>query len=927
MQAIYAAMSRTPGFFIIALWFLLLIILWILCKFFLDEEGRFCDSDDLIAVHSDSILYAFTAIAFAVSALMNFGATIMQTTKKKRQCASLVLFIEVIACTTYVSLFLKLFPDLKAYDGKPFDWLHIFQWAFTTPTMLVILSGLGTSMEDRFVADWTLTIRSILYDELTLLSGLFSMIFTGWIRFVFLLTAIFSFAALCKSISKIIKLSIENAGTRNEVQTLAILKWLTYCLWASFGVCQTLEFLSFFDRIEHRTVRTILDCLVKTIYSVFLLSSNIHVLDVVAEIRLVQLQDAAERQDRFSKRNELMNRALQLACVETEAKDRLSRRFVCNMSHELRTPLHSIIAFNTLLMESTKNEEHIEIIQNSLDSAQGLLRIITHLLDHVRTEGRIEASTAENANSIPFCLVEVIDDVLDMVAETSIKKCVDVVASYAMPGPSVVGCMRDVRQMLFNLCELSIQALSRLHPKEGFQVLRESVFICMDSEEAYLESKASGEVVAGQSGTCTVTIYIGGDPAALSAGACGSCMPRTAAHEASRVARQGRAVSRGASVAAATDLAEDGGEEGLLLLLAQSVAEAAHGTIQHVVSGARASPGFRVTLPLSIPRRPGPPMPAGQAPQPLLACSTAGPARCEGTVLVCLEAGPLAQLVLRHAALWGFHAHDCAAPPLSHAAAVRAALTRSAAECDAAGDGDRRVVWVLDYGHVVGRPDSAELLRLAGPRLVLVGAVGQGYAVAADVSVAAALDGAGGGAGLGPLVEASLLVRPVKLSALRARLTHVLAPASPPSRSPRRGSLFAGAWTGGGDAAERASLCAVAGRPRNSDGPLAQDRGCAARAQGRSPRAPPADSPGGSSLEPSVAAGTRRDVTATDSDREEAMTARDAGQQVDTDAMRDATRSRDGAGEDSEVWEDAVVRVLLVEDQVRDEETDAVADA
>jgi hypothetical protein len=49
------------------------------------------------------------------------------------------------------------------------------------------------------------------------------------------------------------------------------------------------EHFGFLDRIEHRTLRTALDVLVKILYSVILLSSNIFILDIVADVRMIQV--------------------------------------------------------------------------------------------------------------------------------------------------------------------------------------------------------------------------------------------------------------------------------------------------------------------------------------------------------------------------------------------------------------------------------------------------------------------------------------------------------------------------------------------------------------------------------------------------------------------------------------------------------------
>jgi hypothetical protein len=49
------------------------------------------------------------------------------------------------------------------------------------------------------------------------------------------------------------------------------------------------EHFGVLDRIEHRMGRTALDVLVKILYSIILLSSNIYILDVVADVRMIQV--------------------------------------------------------------------------------------------------------------------------------------------------------------------------------------------------------------------------------------------------------------------------------------------------------------------------------------------------------------------------------------------------------------------------------------------------------------------------------------------------------------------------------------------------------------------------------------------------------------------------------------------------------------
>jgi hypothetical protein len=219
-ELVYSSTTASPGFFCIAVWSLVFLILYLFSQSWIMRESRFCDHGSLIHVRKESILSAFAACIFAVSGFMNLSATLLQSAQKKRQCASFVFFIEVVACATNLSLFYKVFPDLKNIDGVAFDWLHIFQWSFTTPTMLIILSGLGTSMEEQLVMDWELTRRAIFYDELLLLSGFLAMYYTGAFRVFFFLLAVTFYLKMCQLIGLIVNLCIANSGTASEVHIL-----------------------------------------------------------------------------------------------------------------------------------------------------------------------------------------------------------------------------------------------------------------------------------------------------------------------------------------------------------------------------------------------------------------------------------------------------------------------------------------------------------------------------------------------------------------------------------------------------------------------------------------------------------------------------------------------------------------------------------
>lgn len=154
------------------------------------------------------------------------------------------------------------------------------------------------------------------------------------------------------------------------------LQRLTWVLWSSFPLMDLLYWLDIMNFADHRVCRILADVFVKTVYSVSILSGNFCLLDTIAELRLAQMRESLVENKGNVGRTEKLNDALKIQCVEAETTARMAKRFVANLSHELRTPLNSIIAFNSLLLESGLDPIHHDYVQSSLTSAEALLGII-----------------------------------------------------------------------------------------------------------------------------------------------------------------------------------------------------------------------------------------------------------------------------------------------------------------------------------------------------------------------------------------------------------------------------------------------------------------------------------------------------------------------------------------------------------------------
>ena len=74
---------------------------------------------------------------------------------------------------------------------------------------------------------------------------------------------------------------------------------------------------------------------------------------------------------------------------KAEESDNLKSAFLANMSHELRTPMNGILGFSELLDDdSLTNEERREYISVINDSGQGLLDVITKIMDISKIDSR-----------------------------------------------------------------------------------------------------------------------------------------------------------------------------------------------------------------------------------------------------------------------------------------------------------------------------------------------------------------------------------------------------------------------------------------------------------------------------------------------------------------------------------------------------------
>jgi len=319
-----------------------------------------------------------TMIAFVVSTFIDVCGAVFTIHRAKRRMCLILVFINGVSCFTYIAIISGWAPVHADFNTRGLYAARYLQWSFTTPSLIFLIGQIARTQTPTLV-------QIIGFDWLMIVSGFLSSYCTSmlWIM-VWGFVSFATFVPVMFGLWRMHDEAIDTAMHPDDEKTLALLQRITATIWSLFPIVWLLSSLALIDPLTAELLICMCDCSAKFVYSILLSSYNFLNLERTDVLLCLQDEDVFTDADITVRRIRQATDMVEGAITEGRSSGgQASAAFLKTMSHELRTPLNSVIAYNSLLLESTGlGVQEQDQTRSALCSAEGLLGMIDNLLDY-----------------------------------------------------------------------------------------------------------------------------------------------------------------------------------------------------------------------------------------------------------------------------------------------------------------------------------------------------------------------------------------------------------------------------------------------------------------------------------------------------------------------------------------------------------------